>query len=250
MSDGLFPREDLGGGASAAARPIAGAGWARRARCVGTAAWQATLDLLFPPWCLLCETPADAALCDGCIARMQRLEDPRIRLPAAPLVAGAVAAGSYAEPLREALLKLKYGRHVSLAEPLAGLLAPVVAAQQEAWKVEALVAVPIHPARERRRGFNQAGLLAEEMGRRLGLPVWRSGLLRVRETPAQAGLDRDARLRNIRDAFHLPASEEARGRRLLLIDDIATTGATLGECARVLTAAGAVCYAATVAVEQ
>jgi len=106
-----------------------------------------------------------------------------------------------------------------------------------ALPVDVLVPVPLHPARERRRGHNQARLLAAEMAPRLGLPMV-EGLARLRNTPAQVGLSRAQRLVNVRGAF-CATDAAVTDKCVLLIDDVCTTGATLGACADALRRAGA-----------
>jgi ComF family protein len=102
---------------------------------------------------------------------------------------------------------------------------------------DALVPVPLHRARERQRGYNQSRLLAREMSASLDWPVVEA-LARLRNTPAQVGLNRAQRLANVRDAFCVTDASVA-GRRVLLIDDVCTTGATLGACSQALRRAGA-----------
>ncbi|MBA2242324.1 MAG: ComF family protein [Chthoniobacterales bacterium] len=107
--------------------------------------------------------------------------------------------------------------------------------------------VPLHPARKRERGFNQAELLAQSLSARAGLTM-REPLERIRYTTTQTAFDRTERMENLRDAFRLRKKANVRGLRVLLIDDVLTTGSTLSECARVLKAAGAISvHAATAA---
>jgi ComF family protein len=104
---------------------------------------------------------------------------------------------------------------------------------------EGLVPVPLHPARHAERGFNQAELLAAPCATRWRLPTLARALVRVRPTLPQADLDAEARRANVRDAFEVGRPGEVRGRRVLLVDDVLTTGATAGAAARALRAAGA-----------
>jgi ComF family protein len=104
--------------------------------------------------------------------------------------------------------------------------------------VDVIVPVPLHPARLRRRGYNQAALLARELGRRVGLPVEERALQRVRATRSQMRLSAADRRRNVQGAFRC-ADGRVRGRRVLLLDDVCTTGATLEACADALRAGGA-----------
>jgi ComF family protein len=137
---------------------------------------------------------------------------------------------------RAAILLAKHGRRLSLLRRLARLLAeeaPQYLALQD-W--DGLVPVPLHWVRRWRRGFNQAEVLARAVGRRHGLPVLSRVLRRVRATPRQHG-DFEARRRNLRHAFL--ARVDVAGRRLLLVDDVFTTGATADACAATLLQAGA-----------
>jgi ComF family protein len=105
----------------------------------------------------------------------------------------------------------------------------------------ALVPVPLAPARERERGYNQAELLARAVAAAWALPVWRDVLFRVRATPSQTRLTPEERLRNVAGAFHAPpaARDRLRGTHLVLVDDVVTTAATLNACAAALAAGGA-----------
>jgi ComF family protein len=105
---------------------------------------------------------------------------------------------------------------------------------------DALIPVPIHAIRKRERGYNQAGEIALEAARHLRLPVWDGVLLRTRSTVSQTKLDREGRAMNLARAFALPDPQAVRGKRLLLVDDVHTTGATVGRCAELLLQAGAV----------
>jgi ComF family protein len=106
------------------------------------------------------------------------------------------------------------------------------------WKAGALVSVPIHWSRRWERGFNQSDLLAEALGRHLKLPVL-PALQRVRKTPPQVGLEATDRRRNLRGGFSVLTPAAVKGRRIVLLDDVRTTGSTLSECGLALRAAGA-----------
>lgn len=194
------------------------------------------LDLIYPPRCVHCGARGDL-LCQTCRSQCQPLEparQPRALPPAASL---DHAAGAYPfeGAVRAAIHAFKYQNQRRLAEPLARLLP---AAPE--WRPDALVPVPLHPERERERGYNQAELLARALGQRWGLPV-AGGLRRTRATAHQVGQGASERADNMRAAFAwqgrpLGAAPPAK---LLLIDDVLTTGATLLACAEALRQAGA-----------
>jgi ComF family protein len=192
------------------------------ARCEGALAW------LRPPLCARCGDalpgPAEpGAECDSCR-----------RTPPAFLVARSLAA--YEGPLRDAIRALKYRQHKAVAEPLGALLARSMPAEVAAG-VGAAVPVPLHPARLASRGFNQSLLLARHVARALGVPLAPRAIRRVRQEASQAGLGASARRRNVLTAFQPDAG--VPGGRVLLIDDVFSTGATADACARALLAAGA-----------
>ena len=147
-----------------------------------------------------------------------------------------MVVGSYAGPLRKAIHGFKYQSRTSLAQDLGKLLcASIIAA--EVPPCAAVVPVPLHPKREAVRGFNQATLLAQEVSGTLHVPAMKDGIARVVDTPPQVGLSRPQRLRNVAGAFSARPGAYSRG-GVLLIDDVATTGATLVTCARQITQEG------------
>jgi ComF family protein len=149
---------------------------------------------------------------------------------------------------REAVHLLKYGNRPTLAEPLARLMADYW--QANPIPADLVTAVPLHSARQRERGYNQADLLARAFGRMIGVPVGSAVLRRVRHTRPQVSLNAAQRRENMQDAFAAapPAQPSKRqgddslfvsGRRVLVIDDVRTTGSTLEACSLALKAAGA-----------
>ena len=149
--------------------------------------------------------------------------------------------------LRDAIRSFKYQGESARAEHLGELLVPLLV---DLTPFDALVPVPLHPRRERRRGFNQARLLARAAAKQLDAPV-ENVLVRTRSTGQQVGLDAEARRANVRGAFAVEDGRTCRGGRFVLVDDVLTTGSTLGNCAETLAAAGAVWVGAvTLAREQ
>jgi ComF family protein len=150
----------------------------------------------------------------------------------------AYCFGAYEGVLRNLIHIYKYGRVRTLARPLGGLLARALARDEH---YDLVTAVPLHWRRRWQRGFNQAELLARDIARRSGVP-FAATLRRVRSTRAQAGLSNTARRRNVVAAFTSRRGlkdGELRGRRVLLIDDVMTTGSTAAACAHALKGAGA-----------
>jgi ComF family protein len=144
----------------------------------------------------------------------------------------AYSFGAYEGVLRELIHLCKYGKIKTLAWPLSGLLAQALPRDET---FDAVAPVPLYWRRRLQRGFNQAELLARGLSRRTGIPVIRA-LRRLRPTPAQAGLSNSARRENVSQAF---GARGVQGKRILLIDDVMTTGATAASCAAALKQAGA-----------
>lgn len=194
------------------------------------------LRLIPPGGCAVCRRPLPAAaLPPGWCCQLCREEPPSFER--------LFALWSYEEPLVAVVRAFKFrrldylGRH--LGDLLAGeLLAERFAADLAAGGLDAIVPVPLHWRRRLHRGFNQAERIARPLARALGLPVV-PYLRRIRATPPQSLLGRPARIANLRRAFRVPHPERLKGLSLLLVDDVATTGATLEAAAAVLRRAGA-----------
>jgi ComF family protein len=181
-------------------------------------------------FCSCCGAPREAAmpeLCGRCAAGEYEFDQAR-------------SFGAYDGALREVLHLFKYRGMRPLARPLGARLAEALAGEWQAADFDAIVAVPLARARLRARGYNQAELLARELSRAVRMPCLSGACRRVRATPPQTGLTRAQRLENLRGAFAPgPRAAALEGRRLLLIDDVFTTGATLSVCAQALRRAGA-----------
>ncbi|MBE0466997.1 MAG: ComF family protein [Candidatus Desulforudis sp.] len=222
--------------------------------------WEGLLNLVFPgePGCPVCGAGDEALLCPACREAMGALSGKphcdrcgRFTGTAAPVhycpecrstrwpFERCRAYGPYDGVLRDAVHSLKYGRRRELARPLGELMARTVHPQEAYRTADFLVPVPLTGEAFKRRGFNQAALLADSVGRELGLPV-RPVLAKVRNTPAQAGLSRAARLKNLAGSFAVTGGTGIiRDRTVVLVDDVFTTGSTLSEAARVLRKVGA-----------
>lgn len=202
------------------------------------------LELLLPAACAGCARYG-AVLCRECLGGLRPARSPADRFAAADpgIVMGealelAIAAFVHEGAMRRALQRLKYGGAARLAAPLAREALPALADLLALVPGGAvLVPVPVHPVRRRQRGYNQAALLARELGARAGVPV-EEILIRTRETARQHGLSRAARLHNLRGAFDAQRAPPP-GATVVLVDDILTTAATLEACAEVLRSRGA-----------
>jgi len=211
------------------------------------------LDLIYPPHCVVCRVTDHGYLCPKCIDSMTLIEPPVCYKCGTPCQAFqcdecyqreyafecARSAGIFDGALRDAIHALKYRNHEAAAEPLAEIMARAFAGTGLARSADVLIPIPIHNSRLLERGFNQSEVLARMLGRRIGVPLAASVLSKRRKTRHQVDLPLDERGINIRDSFSVKCATETAGKRVLLIDDVFTTGSTLDEAARVLLAAGA-----------
>lgn len=149
-------------------------------------------------------------------------------------LAGNLAVWPHQDGWQQAILDFKFHNMPWLADAFAAELAPVLPKGYDL-----LVPVPLHPNRLRERGYNQSALLARALAERSGI-AWQDVLVRVRDTPHQTGLGRAERLKNLDGAFALRKGSDVTGKRILLVDDVFTTGTTLRQCAAVLHQYGAV----------
>jgi ComF family protein len=185
---------------------------------------QKKVILLKPPFCEICGQPLETpGLCHRCVSK--------------PPHFSALRSWVYFEgPVQEAIHRLKYGRDVSLGVILAHLLVDFLGGL--GWSVDTVIPVPLGVARLRERGYNQAVLITRPLALETGLPYEDRALLRVRETRSQVGLSYEQRRVNVCDAFHAKPDMVAN-RRILVVDDVATTCATMNACGAALLSAGA-----------
>jgi competence protein ComFC len=229
----------------------------------------ALVSLLYPPVCTICgaNTQAGECLCDQCEGTAVRIVAPFCQKCTEPFEGAitssftcancghraihfdaAVAAYRSRGLVRQIIHSFKYNRQIYLRRLIARWLCAALDDERlRDRRFDVIVPVPLHPTRQRERGFNQASLLAELLSAEISVP---SKLLleRTRCTTTQTALDRAERMENLHNAFRLRKTANVRDLHVLLIDDVLTTGSTLSECARVLKRAGAVSvHAATAA---
>ncbi len=232
-------------------------GLSRRA---GREALRAVLDHLFPWFCVSCTGPSRRALCDPCLATVRWIGDPSCpscglplatppshlcsRCAAEPPAFGRLRAiACYRiddedhDPIGRALRALKYERRRALAGSLSAILAEHFPFSPEEF--DCIAPVPLHVSRLRERGFNQALLLARDPARRCGRRIDAMLLERVRRTSPQVGLGLAERRKNLRGAFRVREGRDVAGVRVLVVDDVSTSGATADACATALIEAGA-----------
>jgi ComF family protein len=194
--------------------------------------FELALSLVAPPRCAACGggAPLRHVFCAGCARTIVARPAPRSE--------GCAAVFIYGGAVARAVVRLKYDPRPELAAPLGDLLrrgVPLLCG----YVPDVVVPVPLHPSRLVARGFNQAALLAAPVARELGATLLPRALVRTRDTPQQATLDRRERLENVRRAFSARDARAVQGKRVLLVDDVRTTGATLLACEDALRAAGA-----------
>lgn len=200
--------------------------------------------------CLLCGASSHAGLCcSACDAELPRLTGEHCPVCALPAPGGSVcgeclrqqphfdhtvAAYRYSFPIDKLVQALKFNEHLILANFLADALA-----QRIDTHPDCMVAMPLHPVRLRERSFNQSLLLARRMSSRLGIPLLVDACERVRNTPPQSSLPWKERDKNMRRAFTCKPGTDLHGKHVAIVDDVMTTGASIGELARALKQAGA-----------
>ncbi len=218
--------------------------------------------LAFPSACRRCgillERPGERLLCPSCRSALKACRAPYcpscgrffegdgsphpcaacLRQP--PLLSAHRSAARYDGAVKDVVLLFKYRGLRPLGRPLAGLLHAAIEDGDPPWRgADFLVPVPLHRRRRRERGFNQAEVLAGELSALTGIPVLSDALRKTVNLRPQTSLRSEARRANIRGAYRVARPEAIREKTIVLVDDVCTTGSTLGECARVLKGAGA-----------
>jgi ComF family protein len=184
------------------------------------------IEFIGSPLCVLCGQPFSEPgesdhMCGACLL-------------ARPPFSIARALGEYERVLMDVIHRFKYGGKISLGERLGEFMADLSYPSLAIADYSVIMPVPLHPRRLRQRGFNQAMILAREISRRFSLRLDFLSLQRIVFTEPQVGLGKDMRERNIRGAFHVADAGRIKGEKIILVDDVYTTGSTAKECARIL----------------
>ncbi len=217
------------------------------------------LSLIFPLECRICKKTLEAGnltyICSECFAKIRFIEGPRCLKCGRPLrpfenrickdcqkekryFKSIYSMGIYQEVLREAILLLKYERVKALIPPLGELLLKYCQRNLKMSDFDLILPVPLFRSKKKEREFNQAEAFAQIIGKHFSLSVSNGNLLRIRDTKSMSNLNPEERRKNVRGAFMVKEEEGVRNRRILLIDDICTTAATVDECSKVLLTAG------------
>jgi len=217
--------------------------------------------LLFPSSCQVCEALLERAgekvVCRGCLEKLRQADSPSCIccgrffegvaephlcadcLEKRPPFTRHRSGTRYEGVAKDIILLYKYRGFAILSGSLADFLVRTLGREEDLWAgVETVVPVPLHRAKEKSRGFNQSLLLARRLAEKRSLPLLRGGLVKVRPTAAQTSLDARARETNLKGAFRIKGSPGIKGKTVLLVDDVYTTGSTIRECSLVLRRAG------------
>jgi competence protein ComFC len=223
------------------------------------------LDFVFPPYCLLCnsfissdETQDDTypqnLICRNCWESLNILPHPFCpmcrsfldqtlsRCPKCPQSSSLSLNRSLGvfDPYYQTLIHhFKYNRKFSIGKKLGSRLGQLLKQEEFSKGFDYIIPVPLHLSRKRERGYNQSRILAEEISKTVSVPLMEKVLIRKKKTKDQTHLSLEERERNVRGAFVVRANSALQGKKVILVDDVMTTGSTLKECARVLKDAGA-----------
>lgn len=213
------------------------------------------LELLYPQVCPFCGQISPEGICDRCRKKIVYIRSPRCMRCGKPVSDDSqefcedcsdresyITCGRnlwlHREPVAGALYRFKYHNRRNYGKVFAGELAVCYAEQLRRWKIEEIIPVPLHRSRRRKRGFNQAEILARGLADAAGIPVRTDVLFRVKKTSPQKRLGKRERQANLQGAFAVSREWNPR-KNVVLIDDIYTTGATLNRAAKILKKAGA-----------
>jgi competence protein ComFC len=217
--------------------------------------------IFFPSFCELCssllEFPRERVICHSCWKSIrtshhsyclccgrffEALEEPhlcQVCLEKRPPFSHHRSCGKYKGKLKDIILLYKYRHFQVLGKDLAYFVNRALGKEEDIWwKVDAVVPVPLHPKRKKERGFNQAQIIAKELARIKGIELGDQLLVKIKNVPPQTSLRVEERIENVSGAFAVVEKERIKGKVVLLVDDVYTTGSTIRECSSVLRNAG------------
>lgn len=215
------------------------------------------LDFLYPIGCVGCRILGEGYLCHSCMKKVAYIDEPYCKHCGVPLETdkkycpkcifdfgfhdGGFSIALYDKPVSDLIMNLKYHREMGIASFLADLALTRLQKINilDDFKCDCIVPVPLFTKRKSSRGFNQSSLIAKHLARSLGLNLREDIIFRIRDTKKQTGLSLDERMANVKNAFQANDNSEIKGKSILILDDVMTTGSTIQECARVLKEAGA-----------
>lgn len=226
------------------------------------ARWGKICELLFfPSFCQVCrallEAPGEKVVCQACLEKIKTLRISSCLccgrffegageshfcqecLESRPPFALHRSCARYKGELKDIILLFKYRQFKVLGKDLARFAFQSLKREESLWwGVEAIIPVPLHPQRERQRGFNQAEIIARELALLKRIPLEKKSLVKIRNVPPQTSLEQKEREKNVRGAFRVVQPERIKEKTVLLVDDVYTTGSTIQECSRELIKAG------------
>lgn len=216
-------------------------------------AFNGLLDLIYPPYCLVCGKAGEDYLCAKCIEKIDFIEPPFCRKCGTPCAEYncsdcrsreyyfdiSRSAAIYDGVLKEAIRQFKYKFNIVMADPLSEIMINRFPKSGLIGKFDFVIPVPIHQARRIERGFNQAEELASRFCDKIHVPLDLDVLYKKTDTKHQANLPQDMRAVNLKGVFAVKNSSRVIGKRILLVDDVFTTGTTLNEAAKALKNSGA-----------
>lgn len=214
------------------------------------------LDFIFPPECLVCECrlagherffceecreladDIEYSICPSCRGEIEQVKVGCRSCRGGNPITALWACGSFDQFYRPIVHGIKYHSLIPLTRIMSDIIVSRIDKAEARRFLDVAVPIPLHWTRQRDRGFNQSEILANELGKSLDIPVLTKALTRIKKTLDQTGLSAEARLENMKGAFQVKNADEIAKRRVLLVDDVTTTGATLNEAARVLRDSG------------
>lgn len=207
------------------------------------------IDWIYPPVCCTCGA-IGRLLCNSCYSQIAFIKSPGCIYCGEPIRSGSICTrckqqtpnfsklrslAYYSGPLREAIVSLKYHRNIGLGSFFAPALCEIIV--NEKWNIDLITAIPLSANRKKERGYNQAEIIAKPIARTMNLPYSDKSVYRNKHTSSQVGLSVKERQLNMKDAFKADPNV-VKDKSILLIDDVATTGATMDACAKALLDAG------------